>query len=211
MLDSRDKIDGKKIVMYIDGVRVEGELWEIHTWYLTVAITSPYSGLSESNGNIPAPAKAGCDFREGQDINRAYDILKSLYYLFIKVEKEIDKIRPLLDTFFKEGRAKYDKETPEMIRMNELKSELKMNKTNLKSGKIDNIQYQREIKTLKEEIYDLEFKIEDEINTLFIDSFSKFYDHKDCRVWVRTFIKLLIKKSLISDEELQFMKDNVQT
>jgi len=92
MLDSRDKIDGTKIVMYIDGVRVEGELLEIHRWYLTVAITSPYSGLSESNGNIPAPAKARTDFREGQDINRAYDILKSLYYLYLKVEKEIDKI-----------------------------------------------------------------------------------------------------------------------
>lgn len=211
MLDSRDKIDGKKIVMYVDGVRVEGELLKIDTWYLTVAITSPYSGLSESNGNIPAPAKAGIDFREGQDINRAYDILKSLYYLILKVEKEIDKIRPLLDNFFKENRAKYDKETPEMIRMSELKSELKMNKANLKSREIDNIQYQHNIKPLKEEIYDLEFKIEDKIDTLFIDSFSKFYDHGDCRVWVRTFITLLIKKSLISDEELQFIKDNVQT
>ena len=64
MLDSRDKIDGTKIVMYVDGVRVEGELLKIDTWYLTVAITSPYSGLSESNGNIPALAKAGTDFRE---------------------------------------------------------------------------------------------------------------------------------------------------
>jgi len=211
MLDSRDKIDGTKIVMYVDGVRLEGELLEIHTWYLTVAITSPYSGLSESNGNIPAPAKAGTDFREGQDINRAYDILKSLYYLYLKVEKEIDKIRPLLDNFFKESRAKYDKETPEMIRIAELKSEKRKQKVKLKSRKIDNIQYQQAIKPIKEEIYDLVFKVEDEINTLFIDSFSKFYDHEDCRVWVRTFIKLLIKKSLISDEELQFMKDNVQT
>ena len=211
MLDSRDKIDGSKIVMYVDGVRLEGELLEIHTWYLTVAITSPYSGLSESNGNIPAPAKAGTDFREGQDINRAYDILKSLYYLFLKVEKEIDKIRPLLDNFFKESRAKYDKDTLEMVRIAELKREIKKQKAKLKSRKIDNIQYQKAIKPLKEEIYDLEFKVEDEINTLFIDSFSKFYDHKDCRVWVRTFIKLLIIKSLISDEELQFMKDNVQT
>ncbi len=211
MLDSRDKIDGKKIVMYIDDVRVEGEILEIHRWYLTVAITSPYSGLAESNGNIPAPAKAGIDFREGQDINRAYDILKSLYYLILKVEKEKDKIRPLLDYFFKESRAKYNKETPEMIRIAVLKSEKRRQKAELKSRKINNIQYQQAIKPIKEEIYDLEFKVEDEINTLFIDSFSKFYDHEGCSVWVRTFIKLLIKKSLISDEELQFMKDNVQT
>ena len=98
-----------------------------------------------------------------------------------------------------------------MVRIAELKSEKRKQKANLKSRKIDNIQYQQAIKSLNEEIYDLEFKVEDEINTLFIDSFSKFYNHEDCRVWVRTFIKLLIKKSLISDEELQFMKDNVQT
>lgn len=168
MLESRNKIDGKKIVMYIDDVRVEGELLEIHRWDLTVAITSPYSGLSESNGNIPAPAKEGIDFRDGQDINRAYDILKSLYYLFIKVEKEIDKIRPLLDNFFKESRAKYDKGTPEMSRLTELKSELKMNKTNLKTGKIDDIQYQQNIKPLQDEIIDIEVERESQIDTIFL-------------------------------------------
>ncbi len=206
-LDARNKIDGKKIVMYINDVRVEGEFIRRERHEMTVAITSPFSGLSQSAGHIMVIARGVIHWDGERGERKAYYLLSSMYHLMSGIDGQEQKLRLYMNRFRKEKDAKLNPKSPEMRKIKKLKKEGASYKAQMKAGEITSVKYGQLIQPLNKEIKAIEFDIERHLYDFFDNTFEEFLEQNGTRVTKKTFIAFLVANGVIWEDEKEYLKE----
>lgn len=205
--DARNKIDGKKIVMYINDVKVEGEFVRRERYEMTVAITSPFSGLSQSAGHIMVIARGVINWDGEKGNKKAYELLSSMYYLMSGVEAPEKKLRRYMNRFRKEKEANLSPKSPEMCKIKKLKKEIQSYKAQMKAGEITSVKYGQLIQPINKEIKAIEFDIERHLYDFFDNTFEEFLEQNGTRVTKKTFIAFLVVNGVIWEAEEAYLKE----
>lgn len=206
-LDPRNKIDGKKIVMYIDDVRVEGEFVRRERYEMTVAIISPYSGLSQSAGHIMVIARGVLHWDGERGDREGYQLLSDMYYLMSGIESSDKKLRRYMNRFRKEKEAKLGPKAPEMRKLEKLNKECKAYKAQLKAGEITSVKYGQLVQPLNKEIKTIKFDIDYHLREFFDITFEEFLERDGSRTPKETFIPFLLSQGVIWKDEVEYLKE----
>ena len=139
------------ITTTIDGVKVEGEITHRSPKEITVSITSPYSGLSDSS-YIPTRGWGSIPYSQGKYPERDYTleygdkeavvILERLYFVFKTIETEKTELKKKIEAIDFAKKC-FDERNDAF---HDLRKHLRIQ---VKSGEIDNKIYQKHITQMK--------------------------------------------------------------
>jgi hypothetical protein len=186
------KIDGDHIEIEVDGVVVTGKILERRSGDITVTITSPNQGVTQQSGNVPIPLRQFRNYSGPHGTAKAAEILADLYKFCVYKEEHKRELLVTLTEFEQAvHHATYlDPITvSKKLRMDAIAGELLEIKQSFRSGSIDHLAYQRQIRPLKKEMENLAFETNTDFEQLFWHDFKAFEAEIDIReVFMQSFI-----------------------
>ncbi|MCB5265829.1 MAG: hypothetical protein PHT37_03530 [Candidatus Cloacimonetes bacterium] len=191
---SKVKIEDDHIEVEIDRVSVTGKILERNSGEITISITSPYRGISQSSGNVPIPLRQFRNYSGPAGATKAAELLANLYSFCLYVEEHKAELLATLAEY--EKAVHYAKHLDPVLlnkrqRMDAITQELKEYKRALKSGEIDSATYQRKLGPLKKEMEDLALEAEMESRMLLLQSFQAYEDSPVGKLWPENVIQYL--------------------
>ncbi len=178
------KVTGDVLQITVDDVIVTGKIIQRDKRSISVEITNPFSGISESSGSIPLLGMQFHNYEGKAGDQRAAAILCNLYRFCVYAEAHREKLlASLADYRFKRLYAKhFNADAVErQQRINEALQKYLDLRQELKAGSIDNLEYQRRVGPLTREIKHLGEESEVDLDAIFDECFYRF---RDTAVWV---------------------------
>ena len=204
----QNKVIGNKVEVWIGSEKVEGIITQREPRVLTVEITTPYSGLTDSSGWIPLMLSQYKSFLNKEGDVKAVEILKYLYHFAKYVEANKAEITKAINLFIIEVQ---DLESPdsEIVKEQESLRQAKAEiRRRFKAKEIDNREYQSLVGPVNKQIADAEFRHGSFTRDLFTEHFEKYRDTNYYYISAKSFVKYLMYESLISQEDFgKYFKD----
>ena len=151
-LETKEKMH-KKIKKVIDGQKVEGEITHRSANDINVKITKPYQDVSRGL-HLPYFARSLISFDSDLGDKIAKDLLENIYHLCTSIFENMDSLTDEYLKFKKRIKFLEAKRVSEFV----FKSKRLQLRKLLRSGKIDNIEYQKRLTPIRKEFEKLELK-----------------------------------------------------
>lgn len=173
------RIEGERIEIMVEGITVEGRITLRDRRNVGVEITHPCSGISEQSGCIPLLGLQVHNFLGKAGDERAAGLLCTLYRFCNYVEEHQDRLLEALNDY--RYNVAYVKHfSPEARELDQLRTSALENfqaiRNDLKSGTIDDIEYQRRIRPLSRAMKQLTEEVDIDLDAIFDECFRYFHD-----------------------------------
>lgn len=176
-------VTGDVLQITVDDVIVTGKITQRDKRTISVEITSPFNGISESSGSIPLLGLQFQNYEGNAGDQRAAAILCDLYRFCVYAETHREKLlASMADYRFKRLYAKhFNADAVELQqRINEALQKYLDLRQELKASSIDNLEYQRRVGPLVKEIKHIGEESEVDLDAIFDEC---FYRIRDTVVW----------------------------
>ncbi len=168
------EIEDNRIKLMIDGITIEGVITLRRANEISVSIEKPYKGVVKSSGSIPLIATKFFNYRGDSGTKKAMALLYAIYRFCAWAENRIDELENALNRY--ELRIEYETffEPTRQLNMERIVALLdkkQILRKRLKTGEIDNLDYQRQVKTINIEMKSICTEIEIDTNEIFHECF----------------------------------------
>lgn len=172
-------IEGERLEIMVKSNSVLGRITLRDRRNIGVEITYPYSGVSERSGCIPLLGLQVHNFLGKAGDERAVGLLCALYRFCSYVEEHQDRLLEALNDYrYKVAYLKHF--SPEASELDQRRTSALENllaiRNDLKTGTIDNIQYQHRITPLSRDMKQLSEEVEIDLDAIFDECFRYFHD-----------------------------------
>lgn len=147
---------------------IEGVITHRSDRSINVEIITPYTNLSKGS-SIPTFARPYQSFDGEYGDSRAKDLLGGVYTLGKYIDENFSELQQALTTC-KQKIAELENEG---LQTNEFKVQRKTLRSNLKSGVIDNKQYQEKLSSLRNQVKESETKVNEVMDSFFVKNFPE--------------------------------------
>ena len=173
------RIEGERIEIMVEGIYVTGRVTLRDRRNIGVEIMYPYWGISEQSGCIPLLGLQVHNFLGKAGDERAAGLLCTLYRFCSYVEEHKDRLLEALNDYrYKVAYVKHF--SPEARELDQRRTaaleDLQAIRQELKAGTIDNIEYQRRIRTLSRAMKQLAEEVDIDLDAIFDVCFRYFHD-----------------------------------
>lgn len=173
------RIEGERIEIMVESISVVGRITMRDRRSIGVEITYPYSGISERSGCIPLLGLQVHNFLGKAGDERAAGLLCALYRFCIYVEEHQDRLLEALNDYrYKVAYVKHF--SPEARELDQRRTaaleDRQAIRNDLKSGTIDDIEYQRRITPLSRAMKELSEEVDIDLDAIFDECFRYFRD-----------------------------------
>ncbi|MDP3012900.1 MAG: hypothetical protein Q8M92_01570 [Candidatus Subteraquimicrobiales bacterium] len=177
LADSKEvygEIMGDRIRLLVDEVHIEGIITSRKTNEICISITKPFDGLTECSNSIPLLLSRFLNYSGDKGNKKAMLMLYDIYKFCSYVEANLTEIATAFDrynlkidyeTFFEPSRQQKQE------RIHELLNNVLAIRKKLKTGEIDNLIYQRQIKPINNELKTLGKETEIDTDRVFHECF----------------------------------------